>query len=127
MSLNKIESAQGLRVRSTQDLAAGIFMILLAALALYLSRDLAAGTLRQLGPGMLPKSFAWICMGLGVMLALGSLRFKGERLSPISFRNILFVMGGVCVFALTIRGFASRDRWSCSSRGSRRKTAGCRS
>lgn len=105
MSLNKIESAQGLRVRSTQDLAAGIFMIALAALALILSSDLPSGTLRQLGPGMLPKAFAWICAALGALVVLNSFRFNGERLSGISFRNVLFVMGGVCVFALTIRGF----------------------
>ncbi|HEY5794525.1 MAG TPA: tripartite tricarboxylate transporter TctB family protein [Bosea sp. (in: a-proteobacteria)] len=105
MSLNRIEKAQGLRIRSTQDMAAGLFMILLAGLALVLSSDLPLGTLRQIGPGMLPKSFAVICAGLGLMLCLSSLRFNGEKLSGWSWRGVIFVLGGAVLFGLTIRGF----------------------
>lgn len=105
MSLNQIERAQGLRVRSSQDLAAGLFMILLAGVALVLSYDLSMGTLRQLGPGMLPKTFAAICAALGAMLILSSLRYHGEQLSGWSWKGVLYVLGGACVFGLTIRGF----------------------
>ena len=64
-----------------------------------------AGTLRQLGPGMLPKAFAVICAALGAMLALASLRYNGEHLSGWSWKGIFFALGGACLFALTIRGF----------------------
>lgn len=105
MSLNTIERAQGLRVRSQQDLAAGLFMIFLAVVALFLASDLPMGSLRQIGPGMLPKAFAVICAGLGVLLALSSLRYNGEKLSGWSWRGVIFVLGGAVVFGLTIRGF----------------------
>lgn len=105
MSLNQIERAQGLRIRSTQDMAAGLFMILLAGLAFVLSSDLPLGTLRQIGPGMLPKSFAAICAGLGLLLCVCSLRFNGEKLAGWSWRGVIFVLGGAIVFGLTIRGF----------------------
>lgn len=105
MSLNQIEKARGVRVRSTQDLAAGLFMIALAGIAMVLSWDLSMGTLRQLGPGMLPKSFAVICAFLGALLVLSSLRFEGEQLSGWSWRGVFFVLGAACVFALCIRGF----------------------
>ncbi len=105
MSLNRIEAAQGWRIRSTQDLGAGLFMIALAALALFLARDLPSGTLRQIGPGMLPKSFAVICAGLGVLLILASVAYKGEKLAGWSWRGVLFVLGGAVLFGLTIRGF----------------------
>ena len=105
MSLNQIEQAQGLRVRSTQDLAGGLFMILLAVGAFVFSWDLPAGTLRQLGPGMLPKSFAVICAALGLLLSINSLRYKGEKLAGWSWRGVLFVLGAACLFGLTIRGF----------------------
>ena len=105
MSLNQIERAQGLRVRSTQDLAGGLFMILLALGAFIFSWELPAGTLRQLGPGMLPKAFAVICGALGAMLALASLRYHGEQLSGWSWKGIFFALGGACLFGLTIRGF----------------------
>lgn len=105
MSLNPIEKAQGLRIRSTQDLAAGIFMIVVAVIAMILSRDLSMGTLRQIGPGMLPISFAVICAFLGLLQIIGSMRFNGERFQGWSWRGVFFVLGGACVFALTIRGF----------------------
>lgn len=105
MSLNRIEAAQGWRIRSTQDLAAGLFMIALAALALFLARDLPSGTLRQIGPGMLPKSFAVICAGLGALLIVASVAYKGEKLAGWSWRGVFFVLGGAVLFGLTIRGF----------------------
>lgn len=105
MSLNQIERAQGLRVRSTQDLWAGVFMILFAAVALIMAWHLPMGTLRQIGAGMLPKSIATICGGLGVVLALSSLRYHGEKLTPWSWRAIIHVLGGTILFALAIRGF----------------------
>lgn len=105
MSLNQIERAQGLRIRSSQDLAGGLFMILLAVGAYIFSWELPVGTLRQLGPGMLPKTFAVICGLLGLMLALASLRYNGEKLSGWSWKGIFFALGGACLFGLTIRGF----------------------
>jgi putative tricarboxylic transport membrane protein len=105
MSLNRIERARGLRIRSTQDFAGGLFMVALALGAFLFSWELPAGTLRQLGPGMLPKAFAVICGGLGLMLALASLRYEGEALSGWSWKGVFFALGGTCLFALTIRGF----------------------
>jgi putative tricarboxylic transport membrane protein len=105
MSLNQIERAQGLRIRSSQDMAAGLFMILLAGLAFVLARDLPLGTLRQIGPGMLPISFAAICAALGLMLCISSLRFNGEKLAGWSWRGVIFVLGGAVLFGLTVRGF----------------------
>lgn len=106
MSLNQIERARGLRVRSTQDLAGGLFMIALALGAYVFTWDLSAGTLRQIGPGMLPKAFAAICGALGLLLAFSSLRYQGEALSGWSWKGVFFVLGGACLFALTIRGFS---------------------
>lgn len=105
MSLNPIERSQGLRIRSQQDFAAGLFMILLGVIAFVLSSDLPLGSLRQIGPGMLPKSFALICMALGVLLALASLRFNGEKLTGWSWGGVFYVLGGACLFGLAIRGF----------------------
>jgi hypothetical protein len=105
MNPNRIEQARGLRIRSTQDLAGGLFMVALALGAFFFAWDLPAGTLRQLGPGMLPKAFAVICGVLGLMLALASLRYEGEALSGWSWKGVFFALGGTCLFALTIRGF----------------------
>lgn len=105
MSLNPIEQSQGLRIRSQQDMAAGLFMILLGVVAFVLSNDLPLGSLRQIGPGMLPKSFAVFCIVLGAALSLTSLRFNGEKLTGWSWRGVFLVLGGAVAFGLAIRGF----------------------
>jgi putative tricarboxylic transport membrane protein len=86
-------------------MAAGAFMLLIAFLAFYFMWGLPSGTLRQLGPGMLPKTFATICGGLGFLQILGSLHYSGESLPGWSWKGIFFALGGACLFALTIRGF----------------------
>jgi hypothetical protein len=50
-------------VRSSQSLAGGILLIALAALALWLTRDLDQGTLNTMGPAMLPR---WLAIGVGL-------------------------------------------------------------
>ena len=103
--MKPMRRAVDLRIRSTQDAAGGLFMIVLASLALFLARELPSGTLSQMGPGMLPKAFAVICMALGFLLVLQSWRYEGEGLASWSWRNIAQVLGAACVFGLTIRGF----------------------
>lgn len=105
MSLNPIERSQGLRVRSTQDMAAGLFMIALATFAFVLAWELPLGSLRQIGPGMLPKAFAAICAVFGALLSISSLRMNGESLTGWSWRGVFFVLGGAVAFGLAIRGF----------------------
>lgn len=105
MSLNKIERAQGVRIRSQQDFAAGLFIVVLGVLAIFLTWNLPMGSLRQIGAGMLPKAIAVICIGLGLLLSLTALRFNGEKLTGWSWRGVIFVLGGAVIFGLTIRGF----------------------
>lgn len=93
-----------LGIASPQDFAAGAFLIALGAFFYWAAGDLRLGTLRAMGPGMLPKSLAVICAGLGVIIALQSLKIDGPALEPWNWRAIFFVTFGVCLFALAIRG-----------------------
>ena len=92
------------RVAAPQDFAAGIFLLLLGAFAWWAAGNLNMGTLRSIGPGMLPKSLAAITAGLGVLLILTSLRTVGPDREPWNWRAIFFILLGVSLFALTIRG-----------------------
>lgn len=92
-------------IRSTQNFAAGIFLIVIGLGAWLMAGDLPLGTLRAMGPGMLPKAFALILSGLGALLMLESLRFEGEQLESWSLRGIVFVLGGCLLFGMAIRGF----------------------
>jgi hypothetical protein len=92
------------RIASPQDFAAGLFLVALGVGAWFAAGNLAMGTLRSMGPGMLPKSLAVLVAALGVILALQSLRVQGPSLQAWSWRGLFFVMLGVGLFALTIRG-----------------------
>jgi putative tricarboxylic transport membrane protein len=94
-----------LKPRSPQDAAGGLFLIVFGLFAWWLGSDLATGTLRAMGPGMLPKAFAIILAGLGALMVLGSLRHQGPELESWSIRGILYVLGGCILFGLMIRGF----------------------
>ncbi len=93
-----------LRISAPQDFAGGLFLLAIGVFALWASSDLAMGTLRAMGPGMLPRSMAVIVGGIGFIMMLTSFRFEGPPLGAWSLRGLFFVLFGVCLFALVIRG-----------------------
>lgn len=90
-------------VRAPQELAAGLFLIAIAAIALWQGADLAAGTLGQMGPGMLPRAVAAIILMLGIVLIADGFMEKGARLERWRLRGPLFILGAALVFGLAIR------------------------
>lgn len=102
--------------RIPQDVAGGIALIALGAFALFLIRDLPVGQLRAMGPGMLPRALAVLVAFVGVLLVVTTVahdRLGGlpeERSPPLerwSLRGLLFVLSGIIVFGLTVRGFSA--------------------
>ncbi len=75
-------------VRSPQGLVAGLTLVALAALALWLTRDLEQGTLNAMGPAMLPRWLA-IAVGLcGLALVGTSLTTGRQGLERWSLRGV---------------------------------------
>jgi len=115
-------------IRAPQSFVGGLCLLALAALALYLTKDLSQGSLRAMGPAMLPR---WLAVGVGLcgvaLVAIGFL-VEGEPLERWSLRGPVFVAAAIIAFALSIRtvglavagpltilisGFASEDtRWT---------------
>ena len=91
------------RVRAPQDLAAGLSLLVMAGLALWASADLDAGTLRAMGPGMLPRSVAVLVGVVGLLLVAFAFLRAGEPLQRWAWRGPLFLTLGILGFALTIR------------------------
>ncbi len=93
-------------IRAPQNLMGGLLLLALAALALWLTRNLDQGTLRAMGPAMLPR---WLAIGVGlcgVALVVSAFLTKGDRLERWSLRGPLLVMLAVVAFAVTIRPFS---------------------
>jgi sugar phosphate permease len=99
-----------LRLRNPVNLAGGVLLFALGGLAFWLARDLDPGTLREMGPGMMPR---WLAAGVALCgLALLVSAFlvpravRDENEETVPLRGPLLVVAAILVFAATIRPLA---------------------
>ncbi|MDP2356968.1 MAG: tripartite tricarboxylate transporter TctB family protein [Beijerinckiaceae bacterium] len=86
-----------------QDVGAGLFLILISLFFIWQAWSLPLGSLRAMGPGMLPMSIA-VIMGIGgAILMTIALVSGGPRLTRPHVRGLFFVLGGLILFGLTVR------------------------
>lgn len=90
-------------IRSPRELAAGLILAALAAGVLAATAGLETGTLRSMGPGMMPRAVAVLVGVAGLALAGLSLRGRGADLGRWPVRGPIFVCLAIAAFALTIR------------------------
>lgn len=88
-----------IRVRSPQDLVGGLFLILVAVLALVFSANLPVGRAVSMGPGYVPRLLAWVLMGIGVILAGRAFVISGPRLESWHMRPLVLLCLAVLAFA----------------------------
>jgi hypothetical protein len=92
-------------IRGPQNFVSGVALVALALFAIWLVRDLPQGTLRAMGPAMLPR---WLAIGVGLCgaaLALIGLLRDGDGLEKWTFRGPVMVALGIVAFGITIRMF----------------------
>ena len=90
-------------LKSPIDFAGGLFLIGLAAVGYAGGFSLPFGQLSGIGSGLMPKTVALLVAAFGVMLLAQGLFIQGDRLEAWAVRGPIFVLGGVLVFAVTIR------------------------
>jgi putative tricarboxylic transport membrane protein len=90
-------------IRSSQDVGAGLFLVGIAAVGLWQSAGLSAGTLHQVGPGMLPRALSVLTGVLGLALLAKSIVIAGHKLDRWPLRGPLFILGAIVLFGLTVR------------------------
>lgn len=101
--MNSAGTGGGRSIRSLQDFCGAIFLVLIAALAFWQSMSLTIGTLRQMGPGMMPAALAVVLCVLAIVLLVDSFREDGPGLGVWSIRSMIFVLGAFVAFGLAIR------------------------
>ena len=99
-------SGRSVFIRGPQGVAGGILLLALAALALWLTRDLDQGTLNAMGPAMLPRWLAFAVGLSGLALIAAAFLREGEPLERWSLRGPAFIILAILAFAVTIRPFA---------------------
>jgi putative tricarboxylic transport membrane protein len=86
-----------------QNLLAGLLLILVAAVASFQASTLSFGTLRHIGPGMVPLTLAGFLALVGVALIATWLRGERNGTGRWPLRGPLFILGAAVVFGLTVR------------------------
>ena len=95
-------------IKSSLDFAGGLFLLGFAAVGYIGGFSLPFGQLSGIGSGLLPKVVAVLVGAFGVLLLVQGLLLEGDRLERWASRGPVFVLGGVLVFAVTIRGSEPR-------------------
>lgn len=94
----------GLLIPVGQEIAAGIFIMLIGIFFIWQSTDLPMGSLRAVGPGMLPRAVAFMLLIGGAILALlGFLDKNAVRMPILTLRGPFFIIAGILLFAVLIR------------------------
>jgi putative tricarboxylic transport membrane protein len=96
------DKARGI-LRLPLDFAGGLFLIGLAIVGFLGGFSLPFGQLSGIGSGLMPKTVAVLIAAFGIVLFAQSLFADGDRLQAWAIRGPIFVLGGVLVFATTIR------------------------
>ena len=84
------------------DLAAGLLLLLFAALGWWFGQNLKVGTAYRMGPGYAPMLLVWTLGAFGALLCVLGVTRKGAALERWRIRPLLFVLGAMVVFAFSI-------------------------
>lgn len=87
----------------TQDIGAGIFLLILSAIAFFGTTNLHFGQGPSVGPGMMPRAVAIAIAAFGVLFLAQGLMAAGTPMERWSIRGPFFVLVAALVFAWTIR------------------------
>jgi len=90
------------RVRSPQDLGAGVVFILIGVAGIAFGQELAFGSAARMGPGYFPTLLSCLIIAIGILLAVKSLATDGPPIPAIHLRPLLAIIAAILAFGLLI-------------------------
>ena len=90
------------RVRSPQDLGAGLVFVAIGAAGLYFGQDLAFGSAARMGPGYFPILLSYLIIGVGLVLAVKALATDGPPIEAIHIRPLFAILAAILAFGILI-------------------------
>src|ERR1043165_7904651 len=90
------------RVKSPQDLGAGLVFLGVGLAGLYFGHDLAFGTSARMGPGYFPTLLSVLIIIVGLVLSLQAVIIEGPPIEPLQFRPITFILAAILAFGFLI-------------------------
>lgn len=90
------------RIGAPNEFAGGLFFIALAALGLWLLRNVRLGTSMRMGPGYLPTGMCLLLLLLGFILVGRSFFTSGSPLERWYIRPFTLVLSSILLFTFSI-------------------------
>lgn len=91
-----------LRVKSPQDIGAGLVFMLIGLAGLYFGSELAFGNASRMGPGYFPTFLSALIIAIGAVVAFRGLTIDGPPIEPIQLRPIAFIIAAILIFGFLI-------------------------
>jgi hypothetical protein len=91
-----------LRVKSPQDLGAGLAFALIGLAGLYFGSDLAFGSSSRMGPGYFPILLSALIITVGLVVGFRGVMIEGPPIEPVQLRPILFIIAAILIFGFLI-------------------------
>lgn len=91
-----------IRIKSPQDLGAGLLFIFIGCVGIYFGKDLTYGSARAMGPGYFPIWLSWLINTMGAICLVKAFTIDGPAIKAIPLRPIFFVFAGVLAFGYLI-------------------------
>jgi putative tricarboxylic transport membrane protein len=88
-----------------QDLLFGLFLIIVAGIALVATRNLSGGHAADMGPAYMPRAIAIGLLLFGLWFGIRGLTRPFLGIAPVLARPLLAITASVAVFALTASRF----------------------
>lgn len=94
-----------IRIRAPRDFWGGLALVAVAALAFWLTGNLAGMQGASFGAGTAPRLFAGFLAVFGLVVAITGLFTDGPPLDTFAMRGPAYVLAGIVSFAILMRGF----------------------
>jgi putative tricarboxylic transport membrane protein len=91
-----------IRIRDPKNLICAALFVGLAALLAFNALLLPIGTAASMGPGYFPLALALILAGLGILLAVKSLRVEGSPVTDFDWRGLSLITLALAAFGASI-------------------------
>jgi Tripartite tricarboxylate transporter TctB family len=86
-----------------KELAFGLFLVGLAAVAFAATRGLTIGTAADMGPGFVPRTLAWVILGFGTTFCVTALFKSAVPLPEPAWRPLAAILAAIAAFAVLFR------------------------
>lgn len=91
------------KVKSPQDLGAGLLFLLIGFAGIYFGSDLEFGTARRMGPGFFPTIISGLVMLIGLIVGGRAFALDGPSIERLHLRPILMLIVALAVFGFLVR------------------------